>query len=403
MQTLTSYIHHIQEQSYNARAKELFSEYESLPIPTKRLEDWKFIDTHDWFDSSFVFSHQSILTQEHVASAIESLEFDALLVFENGTYHDSFSRPNSIASAIQNDYDLGQQYPCRSKFECATLLGAPSGAFVESAEGQSKQHILIVSFFHGAQSYSLQKNRIQVRANSHVVITELQISLSNEPIRINQSVSILCGQGSICEYTSVQRLGSESQLIQSISCFQEQSSACTVSNFPISGAYIRTEVRVEKNAAHAHTFLNGFFFPAMHEHFETYVQANHNAPECETHQLYRGIAKDNGFGVFSGKVHVARDAQKTNTTQNNKNILLSDTAKIHSKPQLEIYADDVSCSHGSTTGQIDKEALWYMQARGISKKTATQLLLGGFIADVISKISEVSVHHMVMKELQNKL
>ncbi len=402
MQTITSYIHHIQQQSNNTQAKQLFAEYEAFPIPTKRLEDWKFKDTQDWFTSLYTFTPPSKITQQQLDAAIESLQFDALLVFENGLYHNSFSRPNSIASAITNDFEADIPH-CTNKFECASLIGAQSGAAIHVAAKHEKQHVLIVSFFQGNQSYSLQKNRIYVHADSHIIITELQISLSDEPIRINHSVSIKCMQKSSCEYTSVQHLGSKTELIQTISCLQEQESTCTISNFPISGAYVRTNVYVDKIAPHSHTFLHGFFFPAAQEHFETYVEAIHNAPECETHQLYQSIAKDNGIGVFSGKLHVAREAQKTNTTQNNKNILLSKTAKIHSKPQLEIYADDVSCTHGSTTGQIDNEALWYMQTRGISREAATKLLLKGFITDVISKVSNESVKNAIMKALENKL
>jgi Fe-S cluster assembly protein SufD len=115
------------------------------------------------------------------------------------------------------------------------------------------------------------------------------------------------------------------------------------------------------------------------------------------------LARDSGLGVFSGKVYVARDAQQTNAVQTNKNILLSDTAKIHSKPQLEIYADDVSCSHGSTTGQIDKDAVWYMQSRGISYSDAIQLLLSGFINEVVNTVSVESVRERIRTAIVRKL
>jgi Fe-S cluster assembly protein SufD len=144
------------------------------------------------------------------------------------------------------------------------------------------------------------------------------------------------------------------------------------------------------------------YIPEGNEHHDHSIWVNHNQPHCTSDENYRGIISDRASAVFFGKVLVARDAQKTNANQSNRNLLLSDYGKVNSKPQLEIYADDVICSHGSTTGQLDEEALFFMRSRGISKDSAIRLLLFAFAADVLEDIKNEEFKVYIDKRLHER-
>ena len=152
-----------------------------------------------------------------------------------------------------------------------------------------------------------------------------------------------------------------------------------------------------------YTSLNGFYLPKEKQLVDNHTRVDHLVPHCESHELYRGVIDDKATAVFNGKVMVHRDAQKTNAFQANNNVLLSDDATINSKPELEIYADDVKCSHGSTIGQLDEEAIFYLRARGLSEDSAIRLLLNAFAADVLEHVGIESFRQLVEEKIENGL
>ena len=212
-------------------------------------------------------------------------------------------------------------------------------------------------------------------------------------------LQILCGERSECNQIVIQQNATQ----QTYTINQQKDSFYKAGFFQLNGKKNVVNLVVNKESEQANTDLYGVFMPMQDEIHEIITRVNHDAPECETNELFRGIADDNGEGTFSGLIYVAKDSQKTSAKQQNRNILLSKNARIHSEPQLEIYADDVICNHGSSTGQIDAEALWYMQARGIDKISATKLLVGGFANDVLEKISDEKIRDFVSVKINEKL
>ncbi len=390
--------------------QEIIDSYNNLPIPTKHLEDWKFFDASSWFESKFDFSFKSSISKDEILETIGNIEFDSLLVFNNSEFDANLSELQDGVNCLSNfksckPAEFNSTYNFthiseQGKFESLNTICAKDGAHINISKSQN---IVIVSAFSGENTFSFQRNIICTNKNAAVNVTEISISKNDEKICINNVVEILVGENSNIEYTSLQKLGNNSQFVQSIAGEQEAGSKILISTFPISGKYVRTNIWIDKNAENANTHLKGIIFPAKNEQFEVYAWANHNKPKCETHELFKGLAKENGVAVFSGKIFVAKGAQKTFATQSNKNILLSNDAKIYSKPQLEIYADDVSCSHGSTTGQVNKEALWYMQARGIKAEKAISLLLEGFINDVSEFVSNEFVRNSIVELITRKI
>lgn len=150
---------------------------------------------------------------------------------------------------------------------------------------------------------------------------------------------------------------------------------------------VRNNLNIEVDASNCETNLNGLYLGKNKDHIDNHTVVDHKKPHCNSNEIYRGILDDESTGVFNGKVFVRPNAQKTNAFQKNNNILLTDNATVNSKPELEIYADDVKCSHGSTTGQIDEEAIFYLQSRGISKKGALKLMINAFAKDALERIS----------------
>ena len=180
---------------------------------------------------------------------------------------------------------------------------------------------------------------------------------------------------------------------------QNQDSKFIMNTFSASGLIIRNDVFNNVNGKNCHSELNGVFAPIEKQHFDNHTTINHFVADCKSFENYKGVIKESGVGVFNGKVIVHQDAQKIEAFQKNNNILLDDESKIYSKPELEIYADDVRCSHGSTTGRFDEEALFYLRSRGISVKKSLELMTLGFINEVIEKSNDLQYKEFILKRL----
>ena len=180
---------------------------------------------------------------------------------------------------------------------------------------------------------------------------------------------------------------------------QNQDSKFIMNTFSASGIILRNDVFNNVNGKNCHSELNGVFAPLEKQHFDNHTTINHFVADCKSFENYKGVIKESGVGVFNGKVIVHEDAQKIEAFQKNNNILLDDESKIYSKPELEIYADDVRCSHGSTTGRFDEEALFYLRSRGISVKKSLELMTLGFINEVIEKSNDLHYKDFILKRL----
>jgi Fe-S cluster assembly protein SufD len=180
---------------------------------------------------------------------------------------------------------------------------------------------------------------------------------------------------------------------------QNQDSKFIMNTFSASGLILRNDVFNNVNGKNCHSELNGVFAPVEKQHFDNHTTINHFVADCKSFENYKGVIKGSGIGVFNGKVIVHQDAQKIEAFQKNNNILLDDESKIYSKPELEIYADDVRCSHGSTTGRFDEEALFYLRSRGISVKKSLELMTLGFINEVIEKSNDLQYKEFILKRL----
>jgi Fe-S cluster assembly protein SufD len=247
------------------------------------------------------------------------------------------------------------------------------------------------------------RNLISVGENSHVQIYERHQNLSENKVLTNAVSEIFAHKRAIADIYKIQNDRLSSSLIDNTYVQQKDSSIVSVNTFTFGGNITRNNLEFHQEGEHITSNLNGITLIGGKQHVDNHTLVHHKKENCESHELYKGIYDDGSTGVFNGKVIVDKLAQKTNAYQQNDNILIGDKASINSKPQLEIFADDVKCSHGCTIGQLDDKAVFYLQSRGIPKKEAKALMLFAFCNDVVEKIKISGLKSRINKILASKL
>lgn len=246
---------------------------------------------------------------------------------------------------------------------------------------------------------------MEENASAEVIVCDHTLS----PFRFltNSVTEIYAGKGARFHYSRVQNEHLNSNLLTNLFIHQEADSTVRSNTITLHGGVIRNNTNVLLNAEGCNNETYGLFMSDKNQHIDNYVNIDHAKPNCTSTQLFKGILDEQSTGAFNGRILVRQDAQKTLAYQTNNNILMSDEARMNSKPQLEIYADDVRCSHGATTGQLDEDALFYMQARGIPRKEARLLMLYAFAHEVIEKLEVTPlkdrINHLVDKRLRGEL
>ena len=265
--------------------------------------------------------------------------------------------------------------------------------------------IQILHFSTGAQkSIWLQpRNLIVMEANSNVQIIERHQSLSDHKVVTNSVTEIYADSNSHVDYYKIQNDLLTSSLIDNTFISQEKDSNVSVHTFSLGGQLTRNNLRFYHKGSNISSTLKGLTILEAKQHVDHNTLVHHAKPNCESHQDYKGIFSDSSVGVFNGRIIVEREAQKTNAFQQNNNILTTDKSKINTKPQLEIFADDVKCSHGCTIGQLDKQALFYLNSRGIPEKEARALLTYGFANNVLESVKIPNLNKRIKKLIAHKL
>jgi Fe-S cluster assembly protein SufD len=222
--------------------------------------------------------------------------------------------------------------------------------------------------------------------NSQAAIIETFAALEDGVYFTNGVTEIVLGEGAVLDHTKVQRESKNAFHIATQQVHQARASNITSHSIALGGGLVRNDVNVVLDAEGCECTLNGLYLANGRQHIDNHTRIDHARPHCASHELYKGILDGKAHGVFNGKIYVHQDAQKTDAKQTNKTLLLSEDAVINSKPQLEIYADDVKCTHGATIGQLDEEAVFYLRSRGVGQEEARSLLTYAFANDIISRI-----------------
>ena len=286
---------------------------------------------------------------------------------------------------------------------------ALDGLFVYVPKGQSLDEALqVVNLpMTGLDTLLHYRNLFILEDNASAEIIVCDHTLSPFRFLTNSVTEIYAGPGARFSYSRVQNEHLNSNLLTNLFIHQEKDSSVKTNTITLHGGMIRNNTHVLLNDEGCDSQVYGLSLADRNQHVDNYVNIDHAKPNCTSTQLFKGILDEQATGAFNGRILVRPDAQKTIAYQTNNNILMSDEAKMNSKPQLEIYADDVRCSHGATTGQLDENALFYMQSRGIPRQEARLLMLYAFAHEVIEKIDVVPlkdrINDLVDKRLRGEL
>jgi len=387
-----------------------FAEFEKIDFPTRKTEEWKYTKVDDILAQDYELAETSSkFTQEEINNfTFTSFDTD-LLVFIDGIYNKEFSKISqnsneikigNLADNLKTDLvekSLNKLSEIDNAFNAMNTAAFTDGLFIDIADNQIVEKPVQVLFVSGKsdKTLSMPRNLISVGKNSQISLIVNYAGVENANYFTNAVTEISIGENSTFDYYKIQNESKSAYHVDKIQIAQEKYSKLNSFSLSFGGAIVRNDLNTEMKDENIESNFYGLYIASDKQHVDNHILADHAKPNCYSNELYKGVLTDNSRGVFNGKIMVRPDAQKTNAYQTNKTILLSDSARMDTKPQLEIYADDVKCSHGATVGNVDDMSLFYLQTRGISKSKAEMILVKAFVFDVVEQIK--------IGELQNKI
>lgn len=392
--------------------------FELLGFPTTRHEEWKYTSVQPIADTAFVSSIGASGTYADVVHAVG--DTGIRLVFVNGLYDSRLSNVDdlpagvnagSLAKTIEQSPDVVETHLCRyagfrdqpfvalntALFRDGAYIHVPRGRVVESAI-----HVLYLATRGEGPIASHMRNLFVMDENAQATIVETYAG-GGGIYFTNVVTEIVVGVDANLDHYKVQQESEYAYHIATQQLEQAGPSIFSSHNVSFGGALVRNDINEHLGGEHIESTINGLYVVNGRQHVDNHTAIDHAVPNCKSHELYKGIMDGRSTGVFNGKIFVRQDAQKTDAKQTNQNLLLSREAVIDTKPQLEIFADDVRCTHGATVGQLDSDALFYLRSRGIGEAEARSMLVYAFARDVLDRIKVESVRLRMEEALLKKL
>ncbi len=401
--------------------KEAIEGFAKLNFPTTRDEEWRFTNISPILRFNF---KPSLKIKKITKSTVEKFLFKELnchlLVFINGHFAKEFSRTNNlpkgvVAGNINREISNGSELVGRHlgkyanhKEQIFTALSTAftkDGAFIYVPDDKIIEepiHILFITDTNGEQLLTQPRNLYIAGKNSQVTILEHYASVNEGLYFTNVVTEVVAGENSIVDHIKLQEESVKSFHISRTEIDQERSSNFASHSISLGGEITRNDFNSRFNGQGGECTLNGLYLLNGNQLYDTHTMIDHANPYCNSHEHYKGILDGQSRGVFNGKIMVRRDAQKTNAFQENNNIILSSDALVNTKPQLEIFADDVKCSHGATIGQLDADSMFYLKARGIGEEKARTILIHAFASDVVRTVKIEALRNYFEKILNDR-
>jgi Fe-S cluster assembly protein SufD len=401
----------------NQKQKDAFQSFEKTGFPSVKNEEWKYTNLSSLLKETFNASPAVSLTQKDIAPFIYAIEANNL-VFINGIFSKELSTIRSPASeleiaeikdidkAITDNYFARKTYSSSDGLSLMNTAFAENGLFLSVKKNKSlKYPVVIYNFTDSRQENMLvqPRNLVILEENAHASIVETFHTLGINTSFVNSISELVLKQDANLDYYKIQDDSENSYHVGSTEILHEAKSISASTTITIGGALVRNNLNISLNAEFCEAHMNGLYMLSGTQHVDNHTIADHAKPNCYSNELYKGIMDDKSTGVFNGKIFVKPDAQKTNAFQSNKNVLLSKEATVNTKPQLEIFADDVKCSHGATTGQLDEESLFYLRSRGIGEAQSKRLLLHAFANDVLERIKIEPLRAILSAKMEERL
>jgi Fe-S cluster assembly protein SufD len=399
--------------------------FAELGFPTLQQEDWRFTNvtpiTKLPFAPVFQVSPNSLSRE-----AIADLTFGQLaanrLVFVNGHYAAELSSPaepqsqgiivSSLAAALAGDSGRIKEHLARyaqgeaNPFVALNAAFFQDGGFVYVPAGQRLEapvHLLFISTAKEVGATAHTRNLIIAEKGSQATVLESYVSLAEASYLTNAVTELILGDGAVVEHVKFQDEGRNAYHIASIHAHLGRSCNFTSHSIATGARLSRNNILTTLAGEGVECVLNGLYLTRGDQLADHHMVVDHAQPHCNSHEYYNGILDGHSKGVFHGRILVRQAAQKTDAKQTNKNLLLSDDATVDTKPQLEIYADDVKCTHGATIGQLNEESIFYLRARGIGAETARRMLIHAFAGEIIERIQHAPAREELDKLVWGRL
>lgn len=396
--------------------------FENKGFPTKKEEAWKYTSLNAILKNDFSVFPKKENTIEfkdvkkyflHEIDTYKVVFIDGIFSsFLSSTTHDGLDVCLMSSALTKPKYKMViDTYfnQIASKEESLTSLNTAfslEGAYVHVPKSKVVEKPIEIIYFSTGTEAALMvqpRNLVIVGENAHVQIVERHQSLNSNPVLTNSVTEIFAQKRAIVDYYKIQNDVQTANLIDNTYIAQKQESRVAVHTFSFGGNITRNNLNFYHQGERIDSTLKGITIIGDKQHVDHYTLVQHATPNCESHQNYKTILHDSATGVFNGKIFVEKEAQKTDAFQQNNNILIGDKATINAKPQLEIFADDVKCSHGCTIGQLDESAMFYMQQRGIPKKEAKALLMYAFTSEVTNSVKIPELKAKIARIIADKL
>jgi Fe-S cluster assembly protein SufD len=406
----------------NQHREKAFHDFDRLGIPTIRNENYRYTPLEKYFQGNYEVEMNPNPFKIDIGSIfkcdVPELDTYVVLVL-NGFYSTSNQigqLPEGIVVCGLNEASVRfpelfrkhySQYADTSSDGLVALntLFAQDGVFIYLPKNAViEKPLQIINLSHSFKNLRItRRNLIVAEENARASIVVCDHTLCNQSYLANSLTEIFAGRNADISYDRLQNENSLSTQINNLFIHQLENSRFTGNCISLHGGLIRNSFYALLNGPHSETNLNGLFLCDDKQHVANYLLVDHASPHCVSNQLFKGILNDESTGSFNGKILVRKDAQKTQAYQKNNNMLLSSSARMNTKPHLEIYADDVKCSHGATVGQIDNEAMFYLRSRGIGEKEAKHLLMYAFANEIVSRISVPILKDRIIELVDKRL
>lgn len=389
--------------------EEAAQRFELLGWPTPKQEEWKYTNAGPISSVPWRAAAEAPSSYDHLGATLRGSAATEL-VFVNGRFVEQTSL---VAGAkvqplwaqpheeqIEDGYAQLADYQ-RHPFTALNTANVQDGVLIEVRDGVVVEgfiHLLFVG--EGDGIWSHPRNLIRAGRNSQVTIVETYVGRGR--YFTNAVTELVALEGSVVDHYKFENESLDAFHVGTVQIRQERASHVTSRTIAVGGALVRNEVNVALTGEGASISMEGLFVLSGRQHVDNHTLIDHIAPHCDSVELFKGILDGNARGIFDGRIIVEKNAVKTNSRQTNRNLLLSETAVVDSKPALEIHNDDVKCNHGSTIGQLDEEALFYLRARGIGEKEARNMLVSAFASEIVDRMKIDAVRDNVRRALSGK-
>lgn len=405
--------------------KTAFESFKKSGLPVAKSEEYKYTNIAKIFGRNVDVESLSGQTSKLTKGDLEKYfipGMDALnLVFVNGELDEGLSQLENLPEGLhiqpiktaQDDFpsDFANHFNQHSiegadSFSALNTAFAQGGAFIKIAKSAVIEKTIACYYFSDANDGDVitqPRNLVLAGQNSQANMLESFVTLGKHTSFTNAATEIVIEDDAIFNYYKYQNESDNAIHVGATLVHQLGKSVFNSGTFSFSGAMIRNNLSISVHKEHSETNMSGLYFLNNSTHVDNHTIVDHKVANCESNETYKGVLDGKSKGVFNGKIFVRQPAQKTNAFQSNRNILMSDEAEMDTKPQLEIWADDVKCSHGCTVGQLDKDQLFYLRARGLDEKTAKSMLLNAFASDVVNLIKVEALRTLVESKITERL